>query len=220
MPSEKIAITGGGVAGLTAGYLLRDLYDVTLFEKDNRLGGNVYTLRTKTGEEIDISVFFWSPLLYPNFRKLLERLGIKLTTMPFLIKAVAMSLRAAFPNVRLMISIGLKSPGSAAAATINAELPHRPKRHFYVFSGQVNLLNVFDRIPVQSRQFSDCRYRHMRSQSQNIFGQPFRICDVRATAEIETLSGKRSTLLTANTPYLNADNRFFKPIGSPRIRRN
>jgi len=82
MPSEKIAIIGGGVAGLTAGYLLHDLYDVTLFEKENRLGGNVYTLRTKTGEVIDISVFFWSPLLYPNFRKLLERLGIKLTTRP------------------------------------------------------------------------------------------------------------------------------------------
>jgi predicted NAD/FAD-binding protein len=74
--SEKIAIIGGGVAGLTAGYLLHDLHDVTLFEKDDRLGGNVYTLDTKTGEEIDISVFFWSPLLYPNFAKLLRKLDI------------------------------------------------------------------------------------------------------------------------------------------------
>lgn len=74
--SEKIAIIGGGVAGLTAGYLLSDRHDVTLYEKENRLGGNVYTLDTKTGEEIDISVFFWSPLLYPNFAKLLTKLGI------------------------------------------------------------------------------------------------------------------------------------------------
>lgn len=73
---DKIAIIGGGVAGLTAGYLLNDRHDVTLFEKDNRLGGNVHTLDTKTGEEIDISVFFWSPKLYPNFAKLLTRLGI------------------------------------------------------------------------------------------------------------------------------------------------
>jgi predicted NAD/FAD-binding protein len=79
---EKIAIIGGGVSGLTAGYLLNGLYDVTLFEKDNRLGGNVYTLDTKTGEEIDISVFFWSPLLYPNFAKLLDKLGITSTTFP------------------------------------------------------------------------------------------------------------------------------------------
>lgn len=80
--SEKIAIIGGGVAGLTAGYLLNGLHDVTLFEKDDRLGGNVYTLHTKTGEDIDISVFFWSPLLYPNFAKLLHKLDIKLTTKP------------------------------------------------------------------------------------------------------------------------------------------
>ncbi|MCP4131684.1 MAG: FAD-dependent oxidoreductase [bacterium] len=74
--SEKIAIIGGGIAGLTAAYLLHDRNEVTLFEKDNRIGGNVYTLETKTGEEIDISVFFWSPLLYPNFAKLLTKLGI------------------------------------------------------------------------------------------------------------------------------------------------
>ena len=64
--SEKIAIIGGGVAGLTAGYLLSDQNEVTLFEKDNRLGGNAYTLDTKTGEEIDISIFFYSTLEYPQ----------------------------------------------------------------------------------------------------------------------------------------------------------
>ena len=80
--TDKIAIIGGGVAGLTAGYLLHDKYDVRLFEKDNRLGGNVYTLDTKTGEEIDISVFFYSPLEYPNFFKLLKKLGIKSSTRP------------------------------------------------------------------------------------------------------------------------------------------
>jgi len=79
---QKIAIIGGGVAGLTTGYLLSDSYDVTLFEKDNRLGGNVYTLDTKTGEAIDITVFFYSPMQYPNFFKLLLKLGIKSTTRP------------------------------------------------------------------------------------------------------------------------------------------
>ncbi len=46
--SKTVAIIGGGVAGLTAGYLLNEQHDVTLFEKDNRLGGNVYTVDTKT----------------------------------------------------------------------------------------------------------------------------------------------------------------------------
>ena len=36
---------------------------------------------------------------------------------------VAAALRAQFPGLQLMISVALKSPGSAAAATINAELP-------------------------------------------------------------------------------------------------
>ncbi len=79
---EKIAIIGGGVAGLTAGYLLNDLYDVTLFEKDNRIGGNVYTLTTKTGEVIDATVFFYSKREYPHFCQLLKKLGIKLKTLP------------------------------------------------------------------------------------------------------------------------------------------
>lgn len=80
--AEKIAIIGGGVAGLTAGYLLHEKYDVTLFEKDKRIGGNAYTLDTQNGEEIDISIFFYSRLKYPNFCKLLSRLGFKSTTLP------------------------------------------------------------------------------------------------------------------------------------------
>ncbi len=79
---ERIAIIGGGVAGLTAGYLLSDKYDITLFEKDDRIGGNVYTLNTKEGDVIDISVFFYSRAAYPNFCKLLSHLGIKSTTRP------------------------------------------------------------------------------------------------------------------------------------------
>ena len=38
-------------------------------------------------------------------------------------EAVTTDLRAQFPNVQLMISVALKSPGSVAAATIEAELP-------------------------------------------------------------------------------------------------
>ncbi|MEW6077270.1 MAG: FAD-dependent oxidoreductase [Thermodesulfobacteriota bacterium] len=79
---EKVAIIGGGVAGLTAGYLLHDLYDITLFEKDNRLGGNVYTLKTSNGEELDATVFFYSKREYPHFCKLLKKLGIKFPTLP------------------------------------------------------------------------------------------------------------------------------------------
>ncbi len=74
---ETIAIVGGGIAGLTAAYLLHEKYDITLFEKDGRLGGNAYTLHTRAGDDIDISVFAFSSVSYPNFLRLLSRLNIQ-----------------------------------------------------------------------------------------------------------------------------------------------
>jgi predicted NAD/FAD-binding protein len=74
---ETIAIIGGGIAGLTAAYLLDEKYAITLFEKDARLGGNAYTLDTRDSEDIDISVFAFNSVSYPNFFELLSRLGIE-----------------------------------------------------------------------------------------------------------------------------------------------
>jgi predicted NAD/FAD-binding protein len=76
---ESIAIIGGGVAGLTAAYLLHEAYDVTLFERDSRLGGNAYTYRSADGDDIDITVFAFSKRSYTNFFKLLRQLGVETT---------------------------------------------------------------------------------------------------------------------------------------------
>ncbi len=75
--TETIAIIGGGIAGLTAAYLLNEKYDVTLFEKDGRLGGNAYTLHTRDGDDIDVTVFVFSRASYPNFFRLLSQLNIE-----------------------------------------------------------------------------------------------------------------------------------------------
>lgn len=107
---EKIAIIGGGVAGLTAGYLLHDRYDVTVFEKDNRIGGNAYTLDTKDGQEIDISVFFYSRLEYPNFCKLLTKLGIESTTRPM--EGLSQSFRNLATKHSYYLSCDLTKPSS------------------------------------------------------------------------------------------------------------
>jgi len=79
---KKVAIIGGGIAGLTAGYLLNDFCEVTLFEKEDRLGGNMYTLKTHDGHVFDISIFFFNKHTYINFFKLLDRLGLKVNTWP------------------------------------------------------------------------------------------------------------------------------------------
>ncbi len=74
---EKIAIIGGGVAGLTAAYLLDRKYDIVLFEKENRLGGNAYTYTTDDGKTVDIAVAAFGKAGYKNFFKLISKLKLK-----------------------------------------------------------------------------------------------------------------------------------------------
>jgi predicted NAD/FAD-binding protein len=81
---QSIAIIGGGVAGLTAAYLLHETYDITLYEKDSRLGGNAYTYRSPDGDDIDISVFAFMKQSYTNFFKLLGELGVETTRFSLL----------------------------------------------------------------------------------------------------------------------------------------
>lgn len=73
---KRIAVIGGGVAGLTAGYLLCREFDLTLFEKDARLGGNAYTFMAGGGEEVDIAVAAFSRAGYRTFFRLLDELGV------------------------------------------------------------------------------------------------------------------------------------------------
>ena len=39
----RIAVLGGGIAGLTAAFHLQQEHDVVVFEASDRLGGNVHT---------------------------------------------------------------------------------------------------------------------------------------------------------------------------------
>jgi predicted NAD/FAD-binding protein len=80
--NQKIAIIGGGIAGLTAAYLLHEKYDVTLFEKSGRIGGNAYTLTTRDGEEVDIAAAAFGKFSYKNVLRLFSKLNIE-TVSPF-----------------------------------------------------------------------------------------------------------------------------------------
>jgi len=75
--NKRIAIIGGGMAGLTAAYLLHSRYDITLFEKSGRIGGNAYTLTTPEGEDVDIAVAAFGQTSYRNFFKLLAKLDVE-----------------------------------------------------------------------------------------------------------------------------------------------
>ncbi len=73
---ERIAVIGGGAAGLAAGHFLRRDFELTLFEKESRLGGNAYTFTARDGQEVDIAVAAFGRAGYRHFFRLLDELGI------------------------------------------------------------------------------------------------------------------------------------------------
>ncbi|HKE03614.1 MAG TPA: FAD-dependent oxidoreductase, partial [Blastocatellia bacterium] len=80
-----IGIIGAGAAGLTAAWLLNDNHNVTLFEKQNRLGGHAHTVDVEIDGEmtaIDAGFDFFSQAMWPTFYRLLNILGAPLRRYP------------------------------------------------------------------------------------------------------------------------------------------
>jgi predicted NAD/FAD-binding protein len=73
---ERVAVIGGGAAGLAAGHFLRRDFELTLFEKEPRLGGNAYTFAARDGQSVDIAAAAFGRAGYKRFFRLLDELGI------------------------------------------------------------------------------------------------------------------------------------------------
>lgn len=74
--TERVAVIGAGAAGLSAAYFLRRDCEVTLFERQSRIGGNAYTFKSSDGIEADIAVAVFGRAGYKNFFRLLDDLGV------------------------------------------------------------------------------------------------------------------------------------------------
>ncbi|HEX3306322.1 MAG TPA: FAD-dependent oxidoreductase [Streptosporangiaceae bacterium] len=61
MTGRRIAVVGGGVSGITAGYVLSRTDHVTLFEADDRLGGHADTHPTG----VDTGFIVYNERTYP-----------------------------------------------------------------------------------------------------------------------------------------------------------
>jgi predicted NAD/FAD-binding protein len=75
----KIAIIGTGISGMVTAYLLSDSHDITVFEKDDYIGGHTHTIDVEVGEKtfaVDTGFIVFNEVTYPNFLKLLSRLGV------------------------------------------------------------------------------------------------------------------------------------------------
>lgn len=76
---RRIAIVGGGVAGLSAAWLLSRRHHVTIYEKNGWLGGHANTVDVECAEgtvPVDTGFIVYNPKNYPNFTALLEHLAV------------------------------------------------------------------------------------------------------------------------------------------------
>ncbi|MEU9484807.1 FAD-dependent oxidoreductase [Streptomyces decoyicus] len=81
MERRRIAVVGGGVAGLTAAYVLQQGGDeVSLYEAEDRLGGHAHTHDTVSGDgrvvRVDTGFIVHNERTYPLLLRLFRELGV------------------------------------------------------------------------------------------------------------------------------------------------
>ncbi len=77
---RRVAVVGGGVAGLTAAYVLRRAREVTLYEADDRLGGHAHTHDIAGYDSriarVDSGFIVHNERTYPYLLRLFRELGV------------------------------------------------------------------------------------------------------------------------------------------------
>ena len=96
----KIAIIGTGISGLTAAYVLNREHEITVFEKNDYIGGHTHTHSIDSNDRslaVDSGFIVYNEVTYPHFIKLLNQLKVERqkTTMGFSVKSVAKNLEYA-----------------------------------------------------------------------------------------------------------------------------
>ncbi|KPQ30115.1 MAG: putative NAD/FAD-binding protein [Marinobacter excellens HL-55] len=77
---QRIAVIGAGVSGLTAAWLLSEQHDVQIFEAGDYAGGHTNTEEVEAGGRtwpVNTGFIVYNDWTYPNFIKLMDRLGVK-----------------------------------------------------------------------------------------------------------------------------------------------
>lgn len=73
---SRIAVIGSGIAGLGCAYRLQGSHEVTVFERDVRIGGHTHTVTTPDGARVDTGFIVHNRANYPTLVALLEELGV------------------------------------------------------------------------------------------------------------------------------------------------
>lgn len=77
--SQRIAIVGTGISGLTAAYLLQRRHEIVVFESESRVGGHSHTIPIEDRGRtlgVDTGFIVYNRRTYPHFCNLLDQLGV------------------------------------------------------------------------------------------------------------------------------------------------
>jgi predicted NAD/FAD-binding protein len=77
---RRVAVVGSGVSGLTAAYVLRKDWDVTVFESDDRVGGHAHTHAVEDRDathHVDSGFIVHNDRTYPYLRRLFGELDVE-----------------------------------------------------------------------------------------------------------------------------------------------
>ncbi len=88
MPPQKIAIIGTGISGLACAHFLKKDFELTLFEKDKRIGGHSNTVDVPENGKmlpLDTGFMVYNEVTYPHLTRLFKELDVatKPTEMSF-----------------------------------------------------------------------------------------------------------------------------------------
>lgn len=75
----KIAVIGSGISGLTAAYYLSRRHQVSVFEKNDYVGGHTHTINYYEGQRefpVDTGFIVFNDKTYPRFKRLLRELRV------------------------------------------------------------------------------------------------------------------------------------------------
>ncbi len=94
---QSIAIIGTGIAGMGAAHFLKDKYDLTIYEKNNYVGGHTNTVTVDENGSpayIDTGFMVFNHVTYPHLTKLFNDLAVptKKTSMSFSVQHIPSSL--------------------------------------------------------------------------------------------------------------------------------
>ncbi len=83
-PRQKIAIVGSGISGMACAHFLHPHHDITVYEKDDRVGGHSNTVMAGK-DPLDTGFMVYNEVTYPLLTRLFKDLDVetKATTMSF-----------------------------------------------------------------------------------------------------------------------------------------